>query len=243
MSVAAGAAAFGANSRVYISDTVPESFARRLRGQGAEVVREGANYEDSMAAARIAADREGLELLSDSSWPGYVDRPLVLMEGYLILMAEVVSQNPDPPTHIFLQAGVGGLAAAAAAHARATWGPVPSIVVVEPEAAPALAGSVAAGRPTASSGPESMMGRLDCKEPSLIALRGLARDADAFVTISEDEARQGAAAADAAGFATTPSGAAGLSALLASGADRQRLELSETSRALVFLTEAPEDVS
>ena len=87
------------------------------------------------------------------------------------------------------------------------------------------------------------MGRLDCKEPSLIALRGLARDADAFVTISEDEARQGAAAAAAAGFATTPSGAAGLSALLASGADRQRLELSKTSRALVFLTEAPEDVS
>ena len=165
LSVAAGAAAFGAGARIYIAETVPESFAARLRGFGADVRREGDVYEQSMAAAARAAADEGLELLSDSSWPGYFERPHRLMEGYLILMAEVVAELPEPPTHIFLQAGVGGLAAAAAAHARAAWGDTPRIIVVEPEVAPALAASIQAGRPVVTEGPVSAMGRLDCKEP------------------------------------------------------------------------------
>ena len=31
------------------------------------------------------------------------------------------------------------------------------------------------------------MGRLDCKEPSFIALNGLARDADFFLTLDDEE--------------------------------------------------------
>lgn len=234
LSVAAGAAAFGATARIYLSRTVPESFADRLRAEGAEVVRAGAVYEDSMSAAAEAAARDGLELLSDSSWPGYTERPRVLMEGYLILMAEAVRQMSAPPTHIFLQAGVGGLAAAAAAHARTVWADAPRIVVVEPEAAPALAASIAAGGPVVAEGPVSSMGRLDCKEPSLIALKGLARDADSFVTITEEEAARGTAAAAEAGLRSTPSGAAGIAALLAAAG---ALGLGPDSRALVILTE------
>ncbi len=56
MSVAAGAAVFGARARIFISETVPESFAARLRAQGAEVVRQGATYEDSMRAAALSAE-------------------------------------------------------------------------------------------------------------------------------------------------------------------------------------------
>ena len=118
MSVAAGAAAFGARAVVYIAETVPEAFAARLRDIGAEVRREGAIYEDSMAAAMAAAEAEGFALLSDSSWDGYYDRPHRLMEGYLVLMDEAIRQMPQPPTHLFLQAGVGGLAGACAALAR-----------------------------------------------------------------------------------------------------------------------------
>lgn len=240
LSVAAGAAAFGAKARIYIAETVPESFADRLRDQGAEVVRQGTIYEDSMGAAAAAAEAEGLALLSDSSWPGYTERPHILIEGYLALMAETVAQIPMPPTHILLQAGVGGLAASAAAHARSVWGDAPQIFVVEPMAAPALAGSIAARAPMAAVGPVSIMGRLDCKEPSLIALKGLARDADAFLTISEDEAARGAEHAAAAGFASTPSGAAGIAALLAAGPHRATLGLGPSARVFAILTEEPE---
>ncbi|PJE31982.1 diaminopropionate ammonia-lyase [Pseudooceanicola antarcticus] len=240
LSVAAGARAFGATARVYIARTVPESFEATLRAQGADVRREGADYEASMAAAARAAEEEGLELLSDSSWPGYVTRPHVLMEGYLALMAEAAQQLPGAPTHVFLQAGVGGLAGAAAAFVRAHWGAGPKICVVEPDYAPALAGSIAAGAPVAAEGPVSIMGRLDCKEPSLIALKGLAQDADGFLTITEAEAARGAARAAGAGLASTPSGAAGIAGLLALAGQGAVLDLGPASRVLVILSEMAE---
>ncbi|EAQ11223.1 diaminopropionate ammonia-lyase [Maritimibacter alkaliphilus HTCC2654] len=235
LSVAAGAAAFGATSRIYLADTVPESFADRLRAEGAEVRRAGATYEESMATAEAEAADEGLTLLSDSSWPGYTEMPRTLMEGYLILMAEAASQLPEPPSHILLQAGVGGLAGAAAAHARRIWGDDPVIVVVEPEAAPALIGSIEAGAPTESQGPVSIMGRLDCKMPSLIALKGLARDADWFVTITEGEAQAGCDRAEAAGLPSTPSGAAGLAALVAGLPDE--VGITQKASILTILSE------
>lgn len=242
MSVAAGAKAFGARAVIYIAETVPESFAERLRAQGADVVREGAMYEASMEAAAQAARDQGWTLLSDSSWAGYTEPPLRVMEGYLALMAEVIEQMPTAPSHIFLQAGVGGLAAACAVLARQAWGAEPKIVVVEPALAPALHGSIVAGCPVESSGAVSQMGRLDCKMPSLIALKGLARDADVYALITEQEAQAGAGAAQVAGFGSTPSGAAGIAALLAASmSQREALGLDGGSTVLCILSEAPED--
>ncbi|WP_375692072.1 pyridoxal-phosphate dependent enzyme [Pseudooceanicola sp. LIPI14-2-Ac024] len=240
LSVAAGAAAFGARARIFLAETVPEGFADRLRAEGAEVVRAGATYEESMAAAETSVRDGGAVLLSDSSWRGYARIPHLLMEGYLALMDEAAAQIGAPPTHVFLQAGVGGLAAAGAAFVRREWGDGPVICIVEPAAALALAGSIAAGAPTTSTGPVSIMGRLDCKEPSLIALKGLARDADHFLTITEDEAQAATDRVAAAGLPSTPSGAAGLAGLLCAGPHAGTLGLDGTSRVLAILTEQAE---
>ncbi|MEX0282788.1 MAG: pyridoxal-phosphate dependent enzyme [Arenibacterium sp.] len=237
LSVAAGAAAFGARAVVYIAETVPESFADRLRAQGAEVRREGAIYEDSMAAAARAAKDENMRLLSDSSWHGYTERPHRLMEGYLVLMAEAVEQLSTPPSHIFVQAGVGGLAGAVAAMARAAWGSTPRITVVEPEVAQCLKGSIAAGEARQMPGPVSAMGRLDCKEPSLIALKGLAHDADDFLAISEADGRAGAELASELGLASSPSGAAGLAGLLVATRNADVFDLDEKSHVMLILSE------
>ncbi|MEM9278432.1 MAG: pyridoxal-phosphate dependent enzyme, partial [Pseudomonadota bacterium] len=190
LSVAAGAKVFGANSVIYLAETVPAAFADRLRDKGAEVRVEGADYEASMAAASKAAKDEGFILLSDSSWEGYFDLPHRLMEGYLVAAHEIVEQMADVPSHIFLQAGVGGLAGAMAAYFRHVWGDKPFITVVEPDAAPALQASIKKGKSVFADGPVSNMGRLDCKEPSLIALKGLARDANFFLTIRDDLAAE-----------------------------------------------------
>ncbi|KIN78665.1 pyridoxal-phosphate dependent enzyme [Sulfitobacter mediterraneus] len=241
MSVAAGAAAFGARAVVYIAQTVPEAFAARLADQGAEVVRAGETYEASMEAAAQAASDNGWRLLSDSSWEGYMEYPHRVMEGYLALMAEAIEQMEQVPSHIFLQAGVGGLAGSCATLARQVWGDVPRIIVAEPAFAAALYGSVAAGGPTEGGGPVSNMGRLDCKMPSLIALKGLARDADDFVLLSEAEAEAGAGAMMVAGWPSTESGAAGVAALLAASADQRReLDLTKDARVLCILSEGPE---
>jgi diaminopropionate ammonia-lyase len=235
LSVAAGAKLFGARAVIYLSNTVPDGFAARLRAKGAEVRRAGADYDASMQAAALAAQNEGLTLLSDSSWPGYTEMPLRVMEGYVQLAAETVAQMPAAPSHILLQAGVGGLAAAVAAHARRVWGQGPQIIVVEPAAAPALIDSIRAGHVVDTVGPDSCMGRLDCKTPSMVALNGLARDADLFVTLSEADAQTGAAILASHGFATTPSGGAGVSALFAG------VTLPKDARVLAILSEGAED--
>ena len=244
LSVAAGARVFGARAVIYLSDTVPEAFAMRLRERGADVVRAGADYEASMAAAMQAADDNGWTLLSDSSWPGYTEIPYRVMEGYLVMAAEAADQIENagrPPSHILLQAGVGGLAAAAAVHARMRWGEAPKVIVVEPEAAPALQASIVAGRMARGDDPVSCMGRLDCKEPSILALAALSREADYFVTISEDEAQAAMLVLAEAGLETTPSGGAGLAALLAmDGAVKTQLGIGPQSRVLTYLSEGPE---
>lgn len=236
LSLAAGARIFGAQAVIYLAEPVPEAFAARLRAMGAQVERAGANYEASMEAALEAAQSRGWTLLSDSSWPGYTELPRRVMEGYVQLGAEIVARMDAAPSHVLLQAGVGGLAAAVAAHVRVAWGDGPRIIVVEPDAAPALFVSIRAGRLVTSEGPVSSMGRLDCKTPSMIALAGLARDADQFVTITEAEAAQGIDILAQHGLITTPSGGAGLAALLA-GIDG----IGPDAHVLAILSEGRED--
>ena len=232
LSVAAGAKIFGARSVVYLSNTVPETFAERLRRQGAKVCREGDNYEDSMTAATKAAIVNDWVLLSDSSWPGYTELPHRLMEGYLVIAAETVKQIKLTPTHIFLQAGVGGLAAACAAYFRLAWADAPNITVVEPEAAPALHDAIQAGKIVNTAGPVSSMGRLDCKEASMIALNGLARDADGFVLVHDKEVEGVMPILTELGLTTTPSGGAGIAAALLG-----KVDLPSDARILVILSE------
>ena len=106
----------------------------------------------------------------------------------------------------------------------------PRIVVVEPKAAPCLRESVATGRMVTVEGPVSAMGRLDCKLASTLAVPVLARHADTFVTVTEDEARGGVEWAAGQGVDTTPSGAAGIAAALRDGGEG----------ALCLVTEGPE---
>ncbi|MFQ5439472.1 MAG: pyridoxal-phosphate dependent enzyme [Paracoccaceae bacterium] len=243
LSIAAGARVFGARAVIFIAESVPEAFAGRLRDKGADVVRAGDDYEASLIAAKNAAEKNGWQLLSDTSWPGYTELPLDVMEGYLVTASEAAARceaNGWRPSHVFLQAGVGGLAAAVAAHLRARWGETFTIVVVEPEAAPALLESIRAGRPVVTRGPVSSMGRLDCKEPSHLALGSLAKTADVFMTVSD--AFTGDAIGDLGrnGLATSPSGGAGYAGLKAALTE-QLCGLGPRAEVLLFLSEGPAD--
>ncbi len=239
LSVAAGARVFGAKSVIYLSQSVPSGFAKRLEEQGAEVRIEGADYEQSMQAALLAAQTNGWILLSDSSWPGYFELPHRLMEGYLMLIHEAAQSMGEAPSHIFLQAGVGGLACAVAAYARHVWGETPRIVVVEPDAAPALQASIEAGELVETQGADSSMGRLDCKTASLIALQALSADADDFLTLSDTQVEAQLPLLAEHDLASTPSGGAGLAALLSlSEAERADLGIDANARILTILSEA-----
>ena len=238
LSVAAGARVFRAKAVIYLAETVPASFADRLRDIGAEVCIHGHDYASSMEAAQKAAAGNDWVLLSDTSWDGYTDIPYTLMEGYLQMAAEAVDQMEDVPSHIFLQAGVGGLACAVAAYARHKWGDAPTIIVVEPDNAPALIRSIEQGKSIYTDGPESVMGRLDCKEPSLIALNGLARDADYFVTVSDDYVLGILPELEAVGLETSASGGAGVAAAMHEEI-AAAVGINADSKILTFLSEGP----
>lgn len=217
LAVAAGARLFGASARIHIAETVPEAFALRLRARGAEVLRSGETYEESIAAAAADAERRGATHLTDTSWPGSFESARLVMEGYTILageLREAFAASGDWPARVYLQAGVGGLAAALAWSIRQSWEVQPEITVVEPDRAACLQASVAAGRLVTVSGPVSNMGRLDCKTPSLLAFDILKLAADRFVSVSDEEAAQAATRLAARDLASTPSGAAGLAACL-----------------------------
>ena len=238
LAVARGAKLFNAGCRIHLADTVPVAFENRLLALSVTVVRSGANYEQSMHAA-TADCANGEILLSDSAWEGYSQIPSLVMEGYTVMAEEMRAgfQAEDLwPTHVFLQAGVGGLAAAITSHIRSLWPRQPTITVVEPDAAACLMESHQSGTITEVEGPISSMGRLDCKLPSTLAFDILHRQSDHFVCVSDLAAERAVEYLATHQLRTTPSGAAGVAAVL--GAAEQNPEIPDNAICLALVTEA-----
>ncbi len=222
--VAWGAQMHGCRSVIFIPAATSEHRAAAIAAHGAEVVRTGGDYDHAVRVAQAEADRNGWIVVSDTSYQGYQDIPRAIMQGYTVLVAEALDQLPGgrPPTHVFVQAGVGGLAAAVCAHLWEAMGPErPILTLVEPESAACYLRSGRSGRPTTVPGPfDTMMGCLACGEPSDLAWQILGPGADCFLTITDDasaitmrrlaEARGGGPA-----IVAGESGAAGLAGFLA----------------------------
>lgn len=215
MAVATGAKLFGAHARIYVSAEVPSSFATRLRDTGAEACVAGANYEESLEAANEDVVKTGALLLSDGSWEGYLKPPSLVMEGYTVMASELrdaFASSGEWPSDVYLQAGVGGMAAALTYMIRRDWLVQPRIVIVEPTAARCLALSAAQGELVEAKGPISNMGRLDCKAASLLAFDTLMRSEVEYQSVSDNEALIAVAALETRGIYSTPSGVAGYAA-------------------------------
>lgn len=244
-SVAWGARRAGVEAVIYVHETVSEGRAEAIRGFGATVVREGRTYDDSVRACAEAAAREGWQIVSDTSWPGYEDVPRDVMQGYGLIADEAHEQGARP-THVFVQGGVGGIAAAMLSyHWQQDGSQRPILVVVEPEKADCLFQSAKAGRVTTVGGDlDTIMAGLACGEPSILAWRLLDPGSDAFMTIP-DEAAAGAMRLLAdLGVIGGESGVAGLAGLIAACREpgmRVALKLDASSRVLCIGTEGATD--
>lgn len=217
LAVATGARLFGAHARIHVSAEVPSDFVKRLQERGAEVCISGATYEESLEAANQDSRESGALLLADGSWEGYTKPPALVMEGYTVLACELRDQfrsSGEWPTDIYLQAGVGGMAAAVTLMIRRDWSVQPRIVIVEPSVAQCLAMSADHGHLVEAVGPVSTMGRLDCKAASLLAFDTLIRSGVEYRKVDDDEAQSAVDELAHFGLLTTPSGAAGFAAFL-----------------------------
>lgn len=189
-SVAQGARLMGAKAVIFVHAGVSQSRIDAIAGFGAQITRVAGNYDDSVAEASSVAEEQGWTVLSDTSWPGYEDIPGLVMQGYTAIVREALAELPIPPTHVFLQAGVGGFAAAVAGHLAVLLGKGrPHITVVEPARAACVLASAKQNQPVKVDETEpTVMAMLECYEPSLVAFRVLERVADGFMTVDEDDA-------------------------------------------------------
>jgi diaminopropionate ammonia-lyase len=252
-SVAWGAVQFHTNCRIYIHAEVSEHRADVMRKLGAEVIRVDGDYDATVAQTRADAEKHGWLIVSDTSWPGYTQPPLDVMAGYGVMAREIVQSYATPPTHVFLQGGVGGLAAAVTAVFHQEWGhDAPRVVIVEPELAPCLFASAKASKATnVEISEETIMAGLSCGEPSELAWSVLADAAHDFVTIPESivgpmvRMLANGVGGDMA-IETGESGVAGLCAVIAAAKQftlRRNLHLDANSRIVVIGSEGITDPS
>jgi diaminopropionate ammonia-lyase len=250
-SVAQGAQLVGASAVIFVHSGVSQERIDAIARFGAKVVRVEGTYDDSVEeAARVCAER-GWPTVSDTSWPGYERIPGLVMQGYTVMMREALNQMETVPTHVFIQAGVGGVAAAVFGHLTTVLGENrPKFVVVEPALAACIFESVAAGRPVKIPHSKStIMAMLECYEPSLVAWRILSRVADAFLTVEEADAidimnRLARPSGNDPPIVAGESGGVGLAGLVAvtkDAAARKALDLGNRSRVFAVNTEGATD--
>jgi diaminopropionate ammonia-lyase len=243
--VAWGARRVGAGAVIFIHEGVSRGRAEAIAAFGAEVVRAGRTYDESVRLCAEAARENDWQIVSDTSWPGYEEVPKTVMQGYAVMAMEAQDQGAAP-THVFVQGGVGGLAAAVLSWLWETLGPErPVSVVVEPETAACLYASAEAGMPMSFDGDlDTIMAGLACGEPSLLAWRILGPGADAFMVIPDAAAEEAMRDLAVLGIVGGESGVAGLAGFrLAAREPRMRaaLRLDGDSRVLLFGTEGATD--
>ncbi|QOF70602.1 diaminopropionate ammonia-lyase [Aminobacter sp. SR38] len=250
-SVAQGAQLVGARSVIFVHGGVSDARVAAIARYGAVMERVAGTYDDSVAEAARVCEANGWTVVSDTSWPGYERIPGLVMQGYTAIFREALEKLPEAPTHVFIQAGVGGIAAAAAGYLANRYGEArPTFVVVDPARAACIFETARQGKPVKiAHGEPTVMAMLECYEPSQVAWRVLSRVADAFMTV-EDETAVEVMNLLARPFDHDPvvvageSGGAGLAGLLVAARDagmRAAIGLDVHSRVLLVITEGATD--
>jgi diaminopropionate ammonia-lyase family len=249
--LAAASRSVGCRCVIVLHAQVSKEREAAIGALGAEIVRVDGNYDASVQEAARLAALTGWQVVSDTSYEGYEEVPRDVMQGYGVIVDELLeafaSDSACPFTHVFLQGGVGGLAAGVVSHFWERYGSQrPTFVVVEPEQADCLLQSARSGRAARTAGSvDSVMAGLACGEASPLAWRFLQPSVDFFMTVSDSHA-QAAMKSLATGWAgdvpiiSGESGAAGLAGLawlMARPVEAARCGLDGRSRVLLINTE------
>ena len=187
-SVAWGAQKNGLECKIFISEFVSESRAKVMRNFGADVIRVKGNYEDSLNECIMQSNKNNWQIVQDVAWEDYKLVPKLTMAGYSVMMKETSEQiKNEKISHVILQAGVGGMAAAMVAGIARYLDYIPQIIVVEPDSAACVLESINKGKiEKISIEKESIMGGMSCGEVSLVPWEILKNSVHFCVTVSDD---------------------------------------------------------
>ncbi len=187
-SVAWGSKKLGLKCKIFISEYVSEARAEAMRCFGADVIRVKGNYEDSLNECIKQSNQNNWQIVQDVAWKNYMLVPKLTMAGYSVMMKEISEQiNNQKVSHIILQAGVGGMAAAMVAGLARYLNHIPQIIIVEPDSAACVLASINTGKvEKISIEKESIMGGMSCGEVSLVPWQILKKSVNYCVTVSDD---------------------------------------------------------
>ena len=185
-SVAWGAKRLNLKCKIFVSQYVSETRVYEIEKFGAEVIRVKGNYEDSLKECKKQSKKNNWKIVQDVSTKDYKYIPQLTMAGYSIMIKEISKQTNHYITHIFVQAGVGGLAAGVVAGVAKYFKRIPKIIVVEPDRADCVLQSVKANKlKKIKIKKESIMGGMSCNEMSLIPWQILKKTSNYCVSISD----------------------------------------------------------
>ena len=187
-SVAWGSQKNGLECKIFISEFVSESRAQVMRSFGADVIRVQGNYEASLNECIKQSNENNWQIVQDVAWKDYKLVPKLTMAGYTVMMKEISEQiKSEKISHIILQAGVGGMAAAMVAGIVRYLDYIPQIIIVEPDSAACVLESINKGKiEKISIEKESIMGGMSCGEVSLVPWEILKNSVNFCVTVSDD---------------------------------------------------------
>ena len=188
----------GQKAIIYMPKGAARSRVENIRSHGAKVIVTDLNYDQAVRVAFRTAEELGWYVIQDTSWEGYTEIPLWIMQGYLTMCLEAVNQMKEEgaaPTHVFVQVGVGALAGAVVGYLlnRFKENP-PKFITMEPTNAACVFASAAAadGRPHAVSGSLSTaMAGLACGEPNPIGWEILRDFCSCYVSCDDFVAANG----------------------------------------------------
>ena len=187
-SVAWGAQRLGLKCKIFVSQHVSETRVKEIEKFGADVIRVSGNYENSLSECKKLSKKNNWVIVQDVSTKNYNYVPLLTMAGYSIMIKEISKQTTHYITHIFLQAGVGGMAAGVVAGVAKYFKRIPKIIIVEPDGADCVLQSIKNKElKKIIIKKESIMGGMSCNEMSLIPWHVLKKASDCCVTVSDSK--------------------------------------------------------
>ena len=250
-SVAWGAKRLGLKCKIFISEFVSEARGQAMAALGAEVIKVKGNYENSLIECIKQSTENGWQIVQDVAWDNYLLVPKYTMAGYSVMMKEITDQlDSNKITHVILQAGVGGMAAAMIAGIARYLKNIPTTIVVEPDSAACVLESIKTGKiEKIDIKRESLMGGMSCGEVSLVPWEILKNSVNYCISLPDDDIAKTMKLLGNASFSDEKiiageNSAPGIISLIASCEDqklKKKLNLNSNSNVLVIGCEGDTD--
>ena len=188
-SVAWGARRLGLKCKIFKSEFVSDARGQAMSNLGAEVIKVKGNYEKSLMECIQQSTKNNWQIVQDVAWENYLLVPKYTMAGYSVMMKEISSKVKDKEiTHVILQAGVGGMAAAMIAGIARYLNNIPIIIIVEPDSAACVLESIKKGKiEKIDIKRESLMGGMSCGEVSLVPWEILKNSVKYCISLPDDD--------------------------------------------------------